>query len=183
MSELLAQFEGYRLHTVGEHDRDLVETWINADAAHRGILEPDFFLGLLRNSQGDIFPDERATVMVLSDRRRELMYIRLERASRVYIQFPPEPTTHRSQEQHRHRMVMANALMKGMGFLEVGLRKAGATEWIFDSQSSALRTLAVKRMGFQPSPHELRRPILPGGDLPAILKSGRIGPQILKEGA
>jgi hypothetical protein len=98
--------------------------------------------------------DPRAQCYVLEDKHRTLMYIRLSRATRVHIQFPPEndQTPRRTQ---RRRLAMA--LAKGMAFLQVHLVRAGAAEWIFNSESDPLRQLATAKLGFRVSRNELVR--------------------------
>ena len=158
---VLGKFDGYSLRHVEESDYERLEKWIAADPAHAGILDPEFFLGQALNEHGELGEDPRVTVFVLEDRKQPLMYIRLTRASRVQIQFPPAPAPDGGREQfralHKYRKDIANALVKGMAFLEVGLERAGCMEWIFDTQSSSLRGMVQKRMGFASSPNEMVR--------------------------
>lgn len=159
----LGKFDGYNLREIGEGDRAQLEEWIAGDRHHAGLLDPEFFMGLALDSGGELAPDPRVTVCAIEDSRRTLMYIRLTRASRVQIQFAPEHSTGRSI--HVERRQMANALMKGMAFLEVALERAGAMEWIFDSRAAALRAIAQRRLGFVASPLELVR-LIPRLDHP-----------------
>jgi hypothetical protein len=146
--KLLGEFDGYTLREPEESDYDQLEQWIAADAAHREILDPEFFMGQALNEHGHLAKDLRSTCAVLERKGEVLFYIRLTRAARVNIQFPPG--------QDRQRQT-ALALVKGMAFLEVGLERAGAEEWIFETQAPALRKLAEKGLGFVPSPDELVR--------------------------
>jgi hypothetical protein len=163
MAQLMGKFEGYILRAIEEADYKKLQEWIAADPAHAGLLDPEFFMGEGVNGQGEIVQDPRVTVFALADRKETLMYVRLTRASRVHIQFPPMPPQDGGRDAatalHKARKGIANALVKGMAYLEVALERAGATEWIFETESNTLRNLAQKRMGFAPSPHELVRVI------------------------
>jgi len=152
---ILGKFDGYNLREVGEYDRAQLIEWIAEDRHHAGLLDPEFFMGVAPDSSGQLAPDPRVTVCAIEDGKRTLMYIRLTRASRVHIQFPPPHSTGRSL--HIERRQTANALIKGMAFLEVALERAGAMEWIFDSKAAALRMMAQRHLGFVASPLELVR--------------------------
>jgi hypothetical protein len=155
----LAKFEGYSFRQVEPSDYEQLEKWIAADPTHRDVLEPEFFMDQER---------PHVTVLALESRSGTVMYIRLSTASRVHIQFSPAPKANGggrvyAREIHRYRTQLRNALLKGMAFLEVGLRKAGVNQWIFDSESPTLRDLAKKQMGFEASPNEMVRMIKPEG--------------------
>jgi hypothetical protein len=152
--EELAKFDGYRLRLVEESDRPKLEEWIRSDQAHRDLFAPEFFMGQ-EEIDGELATDPRVSCYALEDRHRTLMFIRLTRAARVHIQFPPETEENRRQQ----RRSLGLALIKGMAFLEVLLGRAGAAEWIFDSEAGPLRELAKGRLGFTTSPNELVRPI------------------------
>ena len=160
---IVGKFEGYRLRELEERDYEQLKVWIREDPAHAGILDPEFFMGQAIGPSGQLEPDERVSVFAVEDSKRTLFYVRLTRASRVQIQFPPDPPTDGGRDKfkalHRHRQQITNALVKGMAFLEVGLERAGAMEWIFDSESDRLRNMVQKRMGFHPSPNEMVRVI------------------------
>jgi hypothetical protein len=161
MGRVLGKFDGYSLRELDESDYKQLEEWIAADPAHAGLLDPEFFMGQAVNREGVLAEDPRVTVFALQDRKNTLMYIRLTRASRVQIQFPPSPKPDGSREgftaMHRHRKQITNALIKGMAFLEVGLAQAGATEWIFETESHSLKLMVERRMGFASSPNEMVR--------------------------
>jgi hypothetical protein len=140
----VAMFDGYALRMVTEADRAQLEDWIAADPCHAGVMKPEFFMGV----EAELAPDPRATCYALEHDGHTLFYIRLTRAARVNIQFAPG-----------RPWLNAIALVKGMAFLEVGLARAGAEEWIFNTESSQLRGLAEKHMQFVRSPHELVRAI------------------------
>lgn len=155
MTSSLAKFDGYQLRAPEERDYQKLAEWIAADPAHSGIFDPEFFMGQAVNAAGELAEDPRINAFALEDQDRTLMYIRISRCARVHIQFPPQPENGRSI--HRQRIRMANALIKGMAFLEVGLEQAGCSEWIFETESDPLRLLVQKRMGFSFSPHEMVR--------------------------
>lgn len=142
------RFEGYTLRDTEQKDSAQLGEWIAADAVHAGVLSPAFFLGE---------DDGRVTALVLEDRHGPIVYIRIARCARVAIQFPPEPRGKPIPDLFKHRAKLRNALIKGMAFLEVGLSRAGCSEWIFDTQSDNLRRLVTKRMGFAASPNEMKR--------------------------
>lgn len=146
---ILAEFDGYKLREVDEADFDRLDGWIAADPYHASLFEPDYFLGREINWEGKLAADPRATCYALEDEYGTVFYIRLSRATRVNIQFPP------AENQLRRRIAMG--LLKGMAFLEVALSRAGAEEWIFSSESPQLRHLAITALEFQPSPQELVR--------------------------
>ncbi len=151
---ILAQFDGYILRDVEEKDRAELEAWIEADRFHDGVFEPEFFLGVIRGDGGELAPDPRASCYALEDAEGTVFFIRLSRAARVHMQFG------KSKSQHDRKRT-AQALMRGMAFLEVGLARAGAQEWIFDTEDSKLAEMARAHMGFKDSLNELVREIEP----------------------
>lgn len=169
---ILAKFDGLVLREVEERDRAALNAWIEADPGHKGILDADFFLGLDRDGKRD----ERPQCYALEDQDGEVMFIRLSRVSRVYIQFGSKDS---SETRSRNRY----ALLKGMAFLETQLAMAGAEEWIFESNYLQLRRTAIRHMGFQESPRELRRSIYPPerprGDDGPVLHEQHISPEVL----
>lgn len=158
---ILGKFDGYSLRSIEESDYQQLKQWIAADPVHASILDPEFFMGQAIDQAGQLAEDPRVSVFALIDRRQTLMYIRLSRASRVHIQFPPTPevdgTREKNKARYRHYAEISNALIKGMAFLEVGLANAGCTEWIFDTEAQQLRNLVQRRMDFAPSPMEMVR--------------------------
>jgi hypothetical protein len=148
---VLAKFEGYILREIEPRDREQVEAWLAADEEHREMFGPEFFMGQTKDGAAD----PRASIYVLEDKHRTLMFIRLSRAARVHIQFPPEDETPRKTQRRR----TSTALLKGMAFLEVHLARAAAEEWIFNSESGPLRQMATSRLGFHVSRNELVRQI------------------------
>jgi hypothetical protein len=157
---ILAQFDGYTLRLVMPEDRPALEAWIAADQRHNGLLDPEFFMGLATDENGKIAVDPRPTCCALEDKTGVVFFIRLSRAARVNIQFAPALSA-----KSRNRAALA--LMKGMAFLEVQLAKAGAEEWLFETENRELAQMALKRMGFVDSPNEMVRVIArPGADKP-----------------
>lgn len=146
-------FDGYILRSLNESDYPRLQEWIAADPAHREILDPEFFMGQRLNHAGELEEDNRATCYVLEDDcgGGPLFYIRISRAARVNIQFPPAGSSEPNE--------IVEALAKGMAFLEVALERAGVEEWIFSSKSRPLRRLANRTLGFSESNDELRRVI------------------------
>jgi len=154
MQAIHAQFDGYTLRSVSElQDRAMIQTWIDQDRFHRNVMRPEFFLGLRDDKDLGWVPDPRPNCYALEDHTGPIMFIRLSRAARVYIQFLPMLRSFDT----RARIVAG--LVKGMAFLEVGLARAGCEEWIFDTQSPALAALAKSRLGFEASSHEYVRSV------------------------
>jgi len=151
--EYPAESDGLKLREVTEQDYPQLEEWIAADPAHASLFEPDFFLGREVDSSGQLAPDPRATCYALDDDQGTVFYIRLSRAARVHMQFPP---AREIQGQVRRTAI---ALVKGMAFLEVGLSRAGAAEWIFSTESTGLKKIAERALGFAESKTEMIKPI------------------------
>lgn len=149
----LAEFDGLKLREANEGDCAKLEEWIAADPAHASLFEPDFFLGREVGKSGELAADPRATCYALEDKAGAIFFIRIERAARVYIQFAPQP------ERSATPLRTAKGLVKGMAFLEVGLARAGASEWVFETQNSSLKKLAETVLGFHSSKSEMIRPI------------------------
>jgi len=99
-------------------------------------------------------PDPRASCYALEDDAGTVFFIRLSRAARVNIQFGQAKTI-------RERKRTAEALIKGMAFLEVQLSHAGCEQWIFETSDEELARMARERLGFTDSPNELVREIEP----------------------
>ena len=153
MNKTIARFDGYELRSVSfDRDAQQLGNWLARDPLHQH-LRPAFFLGLLENDSGSMRVDPRPTCYAMEDEFGAIFYIRLERAARVNIQFDP------IRQSVVDRARVARALMKGMAILEVGLARARASEWIFDTRSSRLAALAKARLGFRTSSYELVRPI------------------------
>jgi hypothetical protein len=151
---IYGKFDGYTLRGVSvKFDRARLEEWIANDQAHRGTFEPGHFLGLMHDNGGRMIPDPRPTCYALEDEQGVMFYIRLARAARVDIQFGTDP------KLARDRLRVARGLLKGMAFLEVALERAGVEQWIFNSQSPALRVMSEMRLGFRKSPYEMVRDI------------------------
>lgn len=152
MRDILAKFDGYTLRTVTAEDRPALEAWIAADKRHNGLIDPEFFMGLATDENGETAIDPRPTCCALEDKSGVVFFIRLGRASRVNIQFAPAQSL-------KSRRRAGLALLKGMAFLEVQLAKAGAEEWIFETEDHELAEMAEKRLGFVQSPNEMVRVI------------------------
>lgn len=147
MRDIHAKYGSYTLRSVDESkDRTLLEEWIDQDQYHRMTMSPEVFLGY-RKEEGQWVPDPRPSCYVIEDEQGRVMFVRLSRAARVHIQFMPMTGV-------VPRTRTANALVHGMRFLQVGLGRAGAEEWIFSTEHPALGALARMRLGFSASPHE-----------------------------
>ena len=152
---VIAEFDGLALREVTEADYPRLEEWIAADPAHASLFEPDFFLGREVGKSGEPAADPRATCYALEDAAGEIFFIRLERAARVYIQFAP------ARERAVAPLRTGRALARGMAFLEAALARAGASEWVFSTENSALGKLAERVLGFHSSKTEMIRSISP----------------------
>lgn len=156
MAHIVGEFDDLKLRTVSEaEDRKRLDEWIRADLYHNGIVTPDFFLGRIYNADGDLVLDPRPSCYALDDEKGTVFYVRLSRASRVNIQFAPQPVVAHQAQRDR----VANSLIKGMAYLETALARAGAEEWIFETRSLPLRNLAMRQLGFRQSRNELVREI------------------------
>jgi hypothetical protein len=150
MSEI-ARLDNFSLRAVGEEDRKLLDDWIEKDLGHKSKLEANYFLGLYPDGT----PDSRPTCYAIEDENGSpLLYIRLSKVARVRIQFPP-------LRNRRQRMLNAEALMKGMAYLEALLAQCNTEEWIFDTTNMELAHFAISHLGFQASPNEMKRGIEP----------------------
>ena len=144
---MLAKFDGLTLRHADElTDVEILDGWIKADEVHRGIFSPLYFI------QGPMGEDDRASCYAIEDEKGVVFYIRLSRATRVRMQFPPDG-------DHAQKGRIIRGLFKGMAFLENHLAHAGSEEWIFDTQSPNLKNLAERMLGFTESTHELVRGI------------------------
>jgi hypothetical protein len=152
MRDIHAIFGDYTLRSVDPAiDHAMLEAWIDEDQYHRTTMNPEFFLGQ-RQVDGIWVPDPRPGCYAIEDQKGTVLFVRLSRVSRVHIQFMPMTGV-------LPRTRTAAALLNGMRFLQVGLARAGAEEWIFATESPALQALAKMRLGFTVSPHEWVKPI------------------------
>lgn len=144
---VLGKFNGLTLRYADElADVQNLEDWIKADDAHRDIFSPFYFV------HGPMGEDDRASCYALEDEKGVVFYIRLSRVTRVRMQFPPE-----GGREQKARIL--RGLFHGMAFLENHLAHAGCDEWIFDTESPKLKSLAQRLLGFTESTHELVRGI------------------------
>jgi hypothetical protein len=147
MPDIRAKFGSFTLRSVDPaSDQPLLEAWIDEDQYHRVTMSPQFFLGE-RLADGIWVPDPRPGCYAIEDEKGIVMFVRLSRAARVHIQFMP-------MTGMLPRTRTAAALLHGMRFLQVGLARAGAEEWIFSTENPALQALAKMRLGFTMSQHE-----------------------------
>lgn len=150
--KVLAKFDGYTLREADSiTDLETLAAWIEADETHRGIFAPQHFLS------GALAADPRPGCYALEDATGEVVFfIRLSRAARVQIQFPPEADRDSSRT--------LRGLLHGMAFLEVELAQAGCEEWIFDTMNPQLKKTAERLLGFTESTHEMVRAISRPGE-------------------
>lgn len=138
-------FSDYTLRATTEDDRALCAAWIEADADHRGKVEPDFFI----KQQPGI------ECFVLEDKHGQpVFYFRMSRPIRVDIQFGP--ATNRAEKKRN-----ADALEHGFGWLKEIAAKSGYRQIIFESQSDELAFFCKARFGFHKSLTELVCDIAP----------------------
>jgi hypothetical protein len=142
---ILAEFDGYKLRAADSvADLETLYDWISRDEVHRDIFTPQFFLS------GVLGGDSRPSCYALEDENGAVFYIRLSRAARVRMQFPPG-------EDSKQKSRILRGLLHGMAFLETELKKVGCEEWIFDTANPALKKAAERLLGFTESTHELVR--------------------------
>jgi hypothetical protein len=155
MRDIQAKFGDFTLRSVDPQvDHALLEAWIDEDQYHRITMSPEFFLGQRPVGGGVWVPDPRPGCYAIEDEKGVVMFVRLSRAARVHIQFMPITGV-------LPRTRSAAALLNGMRFLQVGLARAGAEEWIFATENHSLAALAKMRLGFTASPHEWVKGIAP----------------------
>lgn len=150
----VVEFDGIKLRSIDERDRELVARWIAADPSHREQFTAEFFLGQFPDGSSD----PRPTCYAIEDDNGVVFFVRLARVARAYIQFGP------GQDQPQ-RARNRDALSKGMAFFENYLARAGAEEWIFSTNNPMLRASAKIRLGFEESPDELARKIDPPDEM------------------
>jgi hypothetical protein len=144
---VLAKFDGYTLRSADTiADLEMLDTWIQKDDAHREVFDPgDFVCGVFAT-------DSRPGCYALEDGNGTVFFIRLSRAARVKIQFPPDTN---SEQRNRN----LRALLHGMAFLEVELSHSGCEEWIFDTDNQQLKKVAERILGFRESTVQMVKPI------------------------
>jgi hypothetical protein len=149
----LAKLDGFTLREVSEVDRPMLNKWIKADPRHGEEADANYFLGLTPEGT----PDPRPTCYAIEDQSgNPLLFIRLSKIARVRIQFQTSRT-------RTHKLQTAQALIKGMAYLETLMAQANVEEWIFDTENMELATFAITNLGFEASPDELKRGIKPPG--------------------
>lgn len=122
-----------RIRAVTVADRELVQSWIEADTDHVGKTTPEFFT------------EARAgvTLFALVDVRGDpVIFVALEKMVRGHIQFDPAAS----------RGANVKALLWLGGFLKTALGKLGVREFITDSHSRDLigfleRGLGMRKLG------------------------------------
>lgn len=120
------------IRKVSDSDRETVTKWLLKDEYHKH-LTPEFFLVQEPNTELMCFHDERGPVL----------FVKLERALRVYIQF-----------DHDEKVRNAKMLVEGFPWLKQMAKSSGFRQVIFDSVSGKLVNFCMKRLGFRKSPDE-----------------------------
>ncbi len=120
-----------------EQDLPQLKRWVDADPAHKDIIEPGFWIRPTKEN-GD--PEDGIKCLRVEDDNGAVFYLRMEHALRVYVQFPPEEEVSKSR--------LASALRRAMWFIGGGAKKAGYQEMLFDSKSSHLIAF-FERLGFK----------------------------------
>lgn len=131
-------FSKYRWTPAGEDQRARVAEWIEADPDHRGRVAPEFFISGQPDSE----------CLVLEDERGPILFLRMERALRIHIQFAPAVT---AEDKQRTR----EAMLEGFPWLQQMARNSGFREILFQSTVAPLIRFCEKRFGFRRSPNEL----------------------------
>lgn len=139
------RFMGYELRPTEPKDIDLARAWTTADPHHAGLIAPEFWIEQGRGVGG------MELTYVLCSPDGNLLFLRMERVARLYIQFSPIESAEDSKR-------LRTALKAGMEYLEIALGAVGIGELIFDTASSLLRAFACRTLGFSTEgPAVLRR--------------------------
>jgi hypothetical protein len=148
------KFDGYTLRDATEADEPLARVWTQHDEHHHD-MDGRFWLE----------KDKGVETYVCEENGHPLFFVRLDKAVRIRIQFPPNVYPPGSDEDHKHRDQVRRGLMRGMNFLEIALSVKGFRELIFDSVSPLLRAFTIGRLRFAKKPDTLSR-MLPSFTLP-----------------
>jgi hypothetical protein len=139
------KFNGYTLRPATEADMPLAELWTAEDPAHKGVMSGEFWTQQAKGIDGYVLEDEEG---------KAAFFFRMEKATRVLIQFPPIDNRTNAEE-------MMAALQTGMDWLAMALGAMGIHEIFYDTKSEPLRRFCEKRLGFKPTPdlHSRRTPV------------------------
>lgn len=143
--KLSFRFMGYELRPAEPKDIELARAWTSADPHHAGLIAPEFWIEQGRGVGG------MELTYVLCSPHGHLLFLRMERVARFYIQFSPIESPEDSKR-------LREALKAGMDYLAIALGAVGIGEVIFDTTSTLLRAFACRSLGFSTEgPPILRR--------------------------
>lgn len=110
--------------------------WTQADPDHAGV-DPRFWV----HESGDIARDNGRESYVMSDEHGDVLFVRVERIARVYIQFGAAKT---DSDRERNRKAMS----LGLKWLGGALGTRGFREIIFSTKSFQIAAHALRRLKF-----------------------------------
>jgi hypothetical protein len=139
VSEVL-QFDSFLFRPTDDADHETARAWNDQDEWHRGKIAPEHWT---EKSKG-------VDTYMLKDEHGDLMLVRMERLTRVSIQFPPA-----SDRATRDRI--RNGLKKGLDFVSAAVGLKGFGEILFDTDSPLLRRFAIDTLRFTPKPNVMFR--------------------------
>jgi hypothetical protein len=119
-----------KFRKVTDADKPEVQAWIDADASHRGKIEPEFYL-----TQG-----KHHAVYAVGDEEGTVMYVRHEAEGskiRMHIQFCTD-----------RRRIM-KAMREGFPLIKNDAKTRGFTGIVFYTHSPALVKFVVGELGFR----------------------------------
>lgn len=134
------RFLGYELRPAEASDIELARAWTAADPVHAGKIAPEFWIEQGRGVGG------MELTYVLCSPHGHLLFLRMERVARLYIQFSPI-------ESEVDRKRLREGLQAGMTYLAAALGAVGIAEVLFDTGSAALRFFAIRALNFKPMPN------------------------------
>jgi hypothetical protein len=130
---------------VEEKDRAYLSHLIANDPYHKDCMDADWFLSLTWGEDAWAIEDERGNI---------LLYFKTQTAVRLSLQFAQGESR---EEKYRN----AIALVSGVDWIEMQLRRNGFREILFQTDGPELKEMAKRRMGFRELPGELVRGVTP----------------------
>lgn len=125
-------FDGYTVRPVEEYDRVYLELLIQADIYHCDKMDADYFMKPQPGETSWALENACGTV---------LFYFKTTPAVRMSIQFTGNDTP-------RQRADNAEALTKGLAWIEATLAAARFREMLFDTEGPELTLFARRKLGF-----------------------------------
>lgn len=135
--------DGYVLRSATDADEDLAREWTQLDPHHAGLI-PGTFWTEQQNISADTY--------VLEDPQGTVLFVRLERVTRMLVQFPPMRNI-----SVRKRAI--DAMKDGIDWLVAALGVNRQRELIFDTKSERLADFAKSSLGFSDYPGVLKRAV------------------------